>query len=306
MAQPETGPSPVVQLVECPRDALQGWPYPLSTASKAAYFQTLLRVGFHTLDFGSFVSAKLVPQMADTPELLDLLDLGGVSTRLLAIVANQRGALRAARFPQIADLGYPFSLAPSFQYRNTGQTQEQSLETLRHIAEICREHQKNLVLYFSMAFGNPDRDLYEPGMVGQWMERVIPLGIRTVSLADTLGLASAGQIALLCSRMIRDYPQINFGVHLHARSSGWEPKVAAAYLNGCRRFDGALKGIGGCPFAGDELIGNIATENLVSYLKSTGVSLGLNAPYWSLALQEAECLFSPGAPGKFPLPGTGT
>lgn len=253
-------------LVECPRDAMQGWKNFIPTNQKIEYLNALLKVGFDVLDCGSFVSAKAIPQMADTAEVINALDLSNSSTKLLVIVANQRGAEEAVAFEKISYLGFPFSISPSFQLRNTNSSLEESFERVKAIQSLCVAHQKELVIYLSMGFGNPYGDLYNQAILLKWAGEMAALGIKTISLADTVGLASPDQITDALTILIPQYPQIQFGVHLHASAANWEPKLTAAINAGCNRIDGALKGIGGCPMAQDDLVGNMDTENIVQYL----------------------------------------
>ena len=263
-------------LVECPRDAMQGWKNFIPTSKKIEYLNSLLKVDFDVLDCGSFVSAKAIPQMADTAEVINALDLSNSSTKLLVIVANQRGAEEAVAFDAISYLGFPFSISPSFQLRNTNSSLEESFERVSAIQALCVAHQKELVIYLSMGFGNPYGDLYNESILLYWAEKMAALGIKTISLADTVGLASPEQISSALSILIPQYPQIEFGVHLHASAANWEPKLAAAMNAGCRRIDGALKGIGGCPMAQDELVGNMDTELIVQFLASKQMVNGIN------------------------------
>ncbi len=263
-------------LVECPRDAMQGWKNFIPTPKKIDYLNSLLKVGFDVLDCGSFVSAKAIPQMADTAEVISALDLSNCSTKLLVIVANQRGAEEAVRFDSISYLGFPFSISPSFQLRNANSSLEESFERVKAIQALCVAYQKELVIYLSMGFGNPYGDLYNESILLYWANQMAALGIKTISLADTVGLASPEQISSALSILIPQYPQIQFGVHLHASAANWEPKLAAAINAGCRRIDGALKGIGGCPMAQDDLVGNMDTELIVQYLASKEMVDGMN------------------------------
>ncbi len=263
-------------LVECPRDAMQGWKNFIPTPKKIDYLNSLLKVGFDVLDCGSFVSAKAIPQMADTAEVISALDLNNCSTKLLVIVANQRGAEEAVRFDSISYLGFPFSISPSFQLRNANSSLEESFERVKAIQALCVAYQKELVIYLSMGFGNPYGDLYNESILLYWANQMAALGIKTISLADTVGLASPEQISSALSILIPQYPQIQFGVHLHASAANWEPKLAAAINAGCRRIDGALKGIGGCPMAQDDLVGNMDTELIVQYLASKEMVDGMN------------------------------
>lgn len=253
-------------LVECPRDAMQGWKNFIPTNQKIDYLNALLKVGFDVLDCGSFVSAKAIPQMADTAEVINALDQSNSSTKLLVIVANQRGAEEAVAFEKISYLGFPFSISPSFQLRNTNSSLEESFERVKAIQSLCVAHQKELVIYLSMGFGNPYGDLYNQAILLKWAGEMAALGIKTISLADTVGLASPDQITDALTILIPQYPQIQFGVHLHASAANWEPKLTAALNAGCNRIDGALKGIGGCPMAQNDLVGNMDSENIVHYL----------------------------------------
>lgn len=263
-------------LVECPRDAMQGWKNFIPTSKKIEYLNSLLKVGFDVLDCGSFVSAKAIPQMADTAEVINALDLSNSTTKLLVIVANQRGAEEAVAFDAISYLGFPFSISPSFQLRNTNSSLEESFERVRAIQALCVAHQKELVIYLSMGFGNPYGDLYNESILLYWAGQMAALGIKTISLADTVGLASPEQISSALAILIPQYPQIEFGVHLHASAANWEPKLAAAMNAGCRRIDGALKGIGGCPMAQDDLVGNMDTELIVQFLAAKQMVNGIN------------------------------
>jgi len=271
-----TEPEPTVQLIECPRDAMQGLAEFIETDSKAAYINQLLRVGFDTLDFGSFVSPKAIPQMRDTAEVLAKLDLSQTATKLLAIVANERGAEDACRFPEIQYLGYPFSVSETFQLRNTNATIAESVERTKIIQELCEQHGKTLVLYLSMGFGNPYGDPWNVEIVQKWVDALAPYGIRIFSLSDTIGCSNPENIAYLFSNLIPAYPAIRFGAHLHTQPHNWREKIEAAWENGCRRFDGAMRGFGGCPMAKDDLTGNMAMENLVFFFDEMGINLGIN------------------------------
>jgi len=264
-----------VQLVECPRDAMQGWPLFIDTEKKIAYLNALLKVGFHTLDFGSFVSPKAIPQMADTKEVVKSLELTS-ATKLLAIIANVRGAEEAAAFDEITYLGFPFSVSETFQLRNTNSTIEQSLQRVEEIQRICIQRGKQLVIYISMGFGNPYGDAYSEEIVFDWVNKIAGLGVSIISLADTVGLATPEQVFSVTNDLINKLSQHTIGVHLHSNTQNREAKIEAAWRAGCRRFDGALKGIGGCPMANDELVGNIDTEWLISYLEQYEVLGGLN------------------------------
>jgi len=275
-----------IDLVECPRDALQGWKADIPNDLIVRYLNTLLKVGFHTLDFGSFVSAKAMPQMADTDEILYSLDLSNTKTKLLAIIANTRGAEEAAAHANIDYLGFPFSISDTFQLRNTNSTIEESLVRVEEIQEICEENGKKLVIYISMAFGNPFGDPYSEGIVFRWVEKMIRMGIETISLADTVGVATPEQVYEITRMLVSVLPNTEIGVHLHSRRHNWKEKIDAALKANCRRFDGALKGIGGCPMAHDELIGNMNTELLVPYFEELHLLEGID----KVALSEASAL----------------
>jgi len=268
----------MIKLIECPRDAMQGIKAFIPTDRKARYINQLLRVGFHTIDFGSFVSPKAIPQMRDTGEVLEQLELGDSKTRLLAIVANRRGANNAVQFEEITYLGYPFSISETFQLRNTNATIEESLERVEQIQEICLAHDKQLVLYVSMGFGNPYGDPWNVEIVQKWVDRLRAMGVRIFQLSDTIGVASPESIRYLFGNLIEAYADLEFGAHFHTTPRSWKEKVEAAYESGCRRFDGAIRGYGGCPMAKDDLTGNMPTENLVYYFadrrEPTGVDTG--------------------------------
>jgi hydroxymethylglutaryl-CoA lyase len=282
----------MIDLIECPRDAMQGFARQIPTATKIAYLNQLLRVGFHTLDFGSFVSPKAVPQMADTAEVLAGLDLGATDTRLLAIVANQRGVEAACQHPEIHYLGYPFSLSETFQQRNTHHSLAQSLELVKAIQAEASHHQKELVVYLSMAFGNPYGDPWNVELVEAWTEKMVALGIKTIALADTVGSAEEETIRTLFGTLLRRFPQVTLGAHFHAQPHTRTSKVMAAWEAGCRRFDVAMQGFGGCPFAKDELVGNIATESIVSFCQSRNIETGLQVEAFNQASAQALAVFA--------------
>lgn len=287
-------PKPITQtpsLVECPRDAMQGWKTFIPTEKKIAYLNALLQVGFDTLDFGSFVSPKAIPQLADTREVLAGLDLSGSTTKLLAIVANQRGAQEAVAYEQIKHLGFPFSLSPTFQQRNTNSTLAEAVERVDAIQSLCLRNKKELVLYLSMGFGNPYGDAYNEEVLLHWAGEMAAKGIRIISLADTVGVATPEQISFALGALIPQYPDVQFGVHLHSAPHNWQPKVQAAYDAGCMRFDGALKGIGGCPMAGNELIGNMDTEWLLGFFKEQGMDTNINQEAFRQSGQIANQVF---------------
>jgi hydroxymethylglutaryl-CoA lyase len=259
-----------IKLIECPRDAMQGWKTFIPTEKKIEYINQLLQVGFDTIDFGSFVSPKAIPQMADTKEVISRLSMAKSNSKLLAIIANVRGAQEAAEFEKITYLGFPFSISPTFQMRNTNSTIEESLERVKEIKNICDRNNKELVVYISMAFGNPYGDAYDENIVLEWVEKLVGEGIQIISLADTVGLANASQVSSIVKKVISKFPDIETGVHLHSTKTNWKQKIDAALQSGCLRIDGALKGIGGCPMANDELVGNMDTELMIPYLKPLG------------------------------------
>ncbi len=255
-----------VKIIECPRDAMQGIKtHFISTEDKANYINALLRVGFDTIDFGSFVSPKAIPQMRDTAAVLSKLDLSSTQSKLLAIIANVRGANDAAQFEEIDYLGYPFSISENFQMRNTHKTINQSIEALQEILTIATRSNKEVVAYLSMGFGNPYGDPWNVDIVGEWTEKLSNMGVKILSLSDTIGSSTPKVIEYLFSNLIPKYPEIEFGAHLHTTPTSWKEKVDAAYKAGCHRFDGAMMGYGGCPMAKDELTGNMPTEKLLSY-----------------------------------------
>jgi hydroxymethylglutaryl-CoA lyase len=285
-------PEDKIHLVECPRDAMQGWKDFIPTIKKIEYLNTLLQVGFDTLDFGSFVSAKAIPQLADTEKVLAGLELGFSDTKLLAIVANTRGAEQAALFDQITFLGFPFSVSPTFQQRNTNSTIEESFKRVEEIQSICVQNNKQLVVYISMGFGNPYGDAYSEEIVFEWVHKITGLGINTISLADTVGLATPEQVFSITNYLIQQLPQHEVGVHLHSTLYGWKDKVDAALKAGCRRFDGALKGIGGCPMADDELVGNMDSEQLIPYFSQHNLLKMLNKDALEKSIQLATAIFA--------------
>jgi hydroxymethylglutaryl-CoA lyase len=280
-----------IQLVECPRDAMQGWKHFIPTEKKAAYISSLLQVGFHTIDFGSFVSPKAIPQMADTKEVLGLLERRTSKTNLLAIVANTRGAEEAITYNLITHLGFPFSVSETFQLRNTNSGRETSLKTVEEMQRLCESSGKTLVVYLSMAFGNPYGDEYNKTIVLDWGRKIADLGIKIISLADTVGLASAPLISEISTAALDQLKGIEIGVHLHSAPLDRKPKIEAAYYSGIRRFDGALKGIGGCPMAEDELVGNMNTELLINYFNERKLLPLLNEEALMESMKMADEIF---------------
>lgn len=281
-----------LKIVECPRDAMQGIKTFIPTNEKVRYIQSLLGCGFDTLDFGSFVSPKAIPQMVDTAEVLAKLDLSKTNSKLLSIVANVRGAEDAVSHPEVDYLGFPFSISENFQMRNTHKTIVQSVETLQEIFNLADAANKEVVTYISMGFGNPYGDPWDVDIVGEWTEKLAKMGAKILSLSDTVGSSDPETISYLFSNLIPKYPSIEFGAHLHTTPTKWHEKVAAAYESGCRRFDGAIQGFGGCPMAKDDLTGNMPTEKMLSYFTSEKVESGVNWMAFEASYNKATELFS--------------
>ena len=280
-----------IELVECPRDAMQGWKHFIPTEKKVAYLNQLLKCGFDVLDFGSFVSAKAIPQLADTKEVLSKLDLSDTETKLLAIIANTRGAEDGAVYDEISYLGFPFSISETFQLRNTNKTIEQSLAQVEEIQAISVKHNKDLVIYISMGFGNPYGDPYNAEVAINWVDRLSKLGIKTFAMSDTVGVAKPDNIKYIFESLVGEFPDLTIGAHFHSTAMSWEEKIQAAYDSGCRRYDSALKGIGGCPMAKDDLVGNIATENIMGWCEQQQLPLTINKQAFSEALMMASGIF---------------
>ncbi|MFA9190160.1 hydroxymethylglutaryl-CoA lyase [Flavobacterium sp. FZUC8N2.13] len=280
-----------IKIIECPRDAMQGIKSFIPTANKVAYIQSLLRVGFDTIDFGSFVSPRAVPQMQDTAAVLDQLDLSKTTSKLLSIIANTQGAQMASQFDSIQYLGFPFSISENFQMRNTHKTIAESIVSLQEILEIADKSNKEVVAYLSMGFGNPYGDPWNVDIVGDWTEKLAAMGVKILSLSDTIGSSTPEVIQYLFSNLIPKYPQIEFGAHLHTTYDKWFEKIEAAHHAGCRRYDGAIQGFGGCPMAKDELTGNMPTEKLLSYFTATRENLKLNPLSFESAYNEASKVF---------------
>ncbi|KLT65588.1 hydroxymethylglutaryl-CoA lyase [Pedobacter sp. BMA] len=272
------------KLVECPRDAMQGLHDFVPTALKAQYINLLLQVGFDTLDFGSFVSPKAIPQMADTAALLAKLDLSNTATQLLAIVANIRGAETAADYEQIDFLGFPFSVSETFQQRNTNSSIPASLATVEQMLSLCQKKNKTAVVYLSMGFGNPYGDVWNYEIVEKWTEILVSKGVKILSIADTVGVSTPEKIREILPTLISGYPDTEIGIHLHSTPADRLKKIEAAYQSGVKRIDAALKGFGGCPMAADDLTGNIATEDVISFLTAKGENLNLNMEKWHEAM----------------------
>jgi hydroxymethylglutaryl-CoA lyase len=280
-----------IKIIECPRDAMQGIKPFIPTERKVSYIQSLLRVGFDTIDFGSFVSPKAIPQMQDTAEVLAGLDLSKTRSKLLAIIANTQGAITASEHAAIQYLGFPFSISENFQMRNTHKTIAESLVTLQEILEIADKSNKEVVAYLSMGFGNPYGDPWNTEIVGEWTQKLSDMGVKILSLSDTVGSSTPEVIAYLFSNLIPKYPKIEFGAHLHSTPDKWFEKIDAAYKAGCRRFDGAIQGFGGCPMATDNLTGNMPTEKLLSYFTSQKENTNLSPMSFESAYNEASKLF---------------
>jgi hydroxymethylglutaryl-CoA lyase len=280
-----------IKIIECPRDAMQGIKAFIPTDRKVAYIQSLLRVGFDTIDFGSFVSPKAIPQMQDTAEVLVRLDLSKTKSKLLAIIANTQGAIAASQHQPIQYLGFPFSISENFQMRNTHKTIAESVITLQEIIEIADKSNKEVVAYLSMGFGNPYGDPWSMEIVGEWTEKLSTMGVKILSLSDTVGSSTPDVIQYLFSHLIPKYSKIEFGAHLHTTPDKWFEKMDAAYNAGCRRFDGAIQGFGGCPMARDVLTGNMPTEKLLSYFNSKKENTNLSAMSFESAYNEASKLF---------------
>jgi len=280
-----------IKIIECPRDAMQGIKPFIPTERKVAYIQSLLRVGFDTIDFGSFVSPKAIPQMQDTAEVLAALDLSQTTSKLLAIIANTQGAISASQHKEIQYLGFPFSISENFQMRNTHKTIAESLVTLQEILNIADQSNKEVVAYLSMGFGNPYGDPWNVEIVGEWTQKLSDMGVKILSLSDTVGSSTPDVISYLFSNLIPQYPQIEFGAHLHTTPDKWFEKIDAAYKAGCRRYDGAIQGFGGCPMAKDDLTGNMPTEKLLSYFTTQKENTNTSPMSFESSYNEASKLF---------------
>jgi hydroxymethylglutaryl-CoA lyase len=282
---------PAISLVECPRDAMQGWKNLVPTSKKIEYLNALLKVGFDVLDFGSFVSPKAIPQMADTKDVIPKLEISNSKSKLLAIIANTRGAEEAAVYDEISFLGFPFSVSETFQHRNTNSSMAQSLVRVQEIQDICEQTGKKAVVYISMGFGNPYGDPWSEEIVFEWVEKIVSLGIDIISLADTVGLANPEQVERITKYLVDSLPGITVGVHLHSTPGNRAAKIDAAINAACKRFDGALKGIGGCPMANDELVGNMDTEWMIGHFEKAGYQLSLDKEALARASQLATEIF---------------
>ena len=280
-----------VKIIECPRDAMQGINTFIPTEDKARYANQLLKVGFDTIDVGSFVSPKAIPQMKDTADLIKLLKLENSDSKLLAIVANTRGAYQAVEFEEIDYLGFPFSISETFQIRNTNATIEKSLQRVADIQSITIKNKKKLVVYISMGFGNPYGDEWSVEIAERWVSDLYAMGVRIMNLSDTIGVSTPDSISYLFSNLVPSFPDVDFGAHLHTTPDKWEEKVHAAYESGCLRYDGAIKGYGGCPMAKDELTGNMPTEKMVSYFDEHNILTGLNMAEFHKSLVISSSIF---------------
>lgn len=281
-----------ISLIECPRDAMQGWKAMIPTETKVKYLNKLLQVGFDVLDFGSFVSPKAIPQMADTKDVVPQLKMDGVDTKLLAIIANTRGAEDAVAYDEITYLGFPFSISETFQKRNTNKTIAESLKHVEEIQQLCVQKNKEIVVYISMGFGNPYGDEYNAEVAIKWVGELAQLGIKTIAMADTVGVAKPDTIEYIFSNLTTEFKNINIGAHFHSTIDKWEEKIDAAYDSGCMRFDSAMKGIGGCPMAEDELVGNIATENMLTWCDKNDVVLSIDREAFFEAMNMAAEIFA--------------
>lgn len=281
-----------LKIIECPRDAMQGIKEFIPTTTKIDYINELLKVGFDTVDFGSFVSPKAIPQMKDTADVLGKLDLSKSHSKLLAIVANERGAQDASSFDEIQYFGYPFSVSETFQQRNTNASIEDSLDRLEKINGIAQQSNKEVVVYLSMGFGNPYGDPWGPEVVIEWAKKLVNrFGIKNVALSDTIGVAEPGDITSLFNHLIPELPEVEFGAHLHTTPDTYDEKIKAAYNSGCRRFDGAIKGYGGCPMAKDDLTGNMPTEKMVQWFIDHNIATGINEMALDKAVQQSTYVF---------------
>lgn len=280
-----------LKLIECPRDAMQGIHDFIPTEKKTAYINSILQCGFDTVDFGSFVSEKAIPQMKDTAEVLKKLNLAETKSKLLAIIANVRGAEDACVFSEITYLGFPFSISETFQKRNTNSTIEESLKRVEEIQSLCVKNKKEMVIYISMAFGNPYGDVWNSDIAIEWTKKLSELGIKIFAMADTIGVSNPENISYLFSKLIPEFPNLEIGAHLHTTPDTWEEKIEAAYNAGCRRFDSAIKGLGGCPMATDKLTGNMPTENMISYFNKKEINTGIYSSAFLEAMKLAMNIF---------------
>jgi hydroxymethylglutaryl-CoA lyase len=280
-----------ISLIECPRDAMQGWVHPIPTYVKIEYLNRLLKVGFDILDFGSFVSPKAIPQLADTKDVIPKLQMVSNKTKLLSIIANTRGAEEAVNYDEIHYLGFPFSISETFQLRNTNKTIAASLRQVEEIQELCIRKHKALLIYISMGFGNPYGDAYNAETAIHWVDQLQQLGIKDIAMADTVGVAAPENITYIFSHLYKEFPNVNIGAHFHSHPSTWEEKFVTALNQGCVRFDSSIKGIGGCPMAEDDLVGNLNTENIISWCDKNGYDLTIDREAFKSAVQYAATVF---------------
>ncbi len=288
----KTSPPHSLKVIECPRDAMQGIKDFIPTELKSRYIQDLLKVGYDTIDFGSFVSPKAIPQMSDTAKVLKTLELDSTDTKLLAIIANERGAKDAVQYDEITYLGYPFSISETFQLRNTNATIEESLQRVEEIQNMCISNNKKAVVYISMGFGNPYGDVWNVDICQKWVDKLADMDIKILALSDTIGIATPDSISYLFKHLIPPYPDVEFGAHLHTQPHEWFDKIEAAYNSGCRRFDTAIKGYGGCPMAKDDLTGNMATENLIHFMNQNSIQHGLDEEKFKKSMAIAQKIFT--------------
>lgn len=281
-----------IKIVECPRDAMQGIKQWIPSEIKLDYLQSVLSVGFDVVDFGSFVSKRAIPQMSDSAYIIDQLDLSNTTSKLLAIVANERGALEACSHSSLSFLGFPFSISEIFQMRNTNKSINESFEELKRIKKIADKNNKKLVVYLSMGFGNPYGEPWNYEIVEKWIDKLSDLKIQVISLSDTIGTAVPDDIFNIFSNIIPRYTQVEFGAHFHTRPDDWFKKIDSAYRAGCKRFDGAIQGFGGCPMAKDELTGNLPTEKLISYFNSINKKPNINSLNFESCYNHALRLFN--------------
>ena len=280
-----------VKIIECPRDAMQGIKKWIPSKDKLSYIQSVLSVGFDIVDFGSFVSPRSIPQMKDTQFIIENIDLSSTSSKLLAIVANERGALDACKYPSISFLGYPFSISETFQMRNTNKSISESILELKKIKSFCMKNHKELVVYLSMGFGNPYGEPWNYEIVEKWIDILDQIEIKVISISDTTGQAKTNDIKKIYSSLIPKYNNIEFGAHFHTLPNQWFNKINSAYESGCKRFDGAILGFGGCPMAKDELTGNIPTEKLLSYFNTIGQKINIDPLNFETCYNHALKLF---------------
>ncbi|HRP90609.1 MAG TPA: hydroxymethylglutaryl-CoA lyase [Edaphocola sp.] len=278
-------------LVECPRDAMQGWKNFIPTDKKISYLNNLLKVGFDILDFGSFVSPKAIPQLVDTRDVIPHLDMSNTKSKLLAIIANVRGAERAVAFDEITYLGFPFSISETFQLKNTNKTIEQSLVQVEEIQNLCAKNNKKALVYLSMGFGNPYGDPYDAEIVFNWFNKLVNMDIKHIALADTVGVSNPQNIRYIFSHLIPEFSNIHIGAHFHSHPTNWKEKIQAAWESGCTSFDSSVNGIGGCPMAEDELVGNIATQNILSFAQEYQIPLDIDMDAFALSAKEAKTVF---------------